>query len=257
MIKLLIDLILKRRQNQKLLMVLVMSLSTVAAAFETVPFDFYSESYTAPLQNNFVHFQRLRLKSDKFAFFSEPKISTNFFVGIENNNNFDNNNLVPELGAQLNYSQLQALISYRLEYANKKEFSENTLRVGLTYGDFWRLPVESSFFEHYSEAFDVVPQKSSSYIAYSTWLKLGWRWIEKLKFSFDPLVVGYRFYDNTNVAQVGSDYRMGQLGFQARYVVDSHAVVSVEVFKAWTDSRQSGSLNKANFWALFTIGVSY
>lgn len=220
-------------------------------------FDLYAESYNSPLQDDVVHFQRLRLKPSYFHW-EKGDLKANGFVGIESTSQKRNSYLTSEVGSLFLFQDIQFIVSYRREYLNVEDRAFHSLRAGVVLAHYWALPVQNTFTEYYFEAFQRVAEKRLPLFIYSGWAKLGYRMSLTDFLSWDPAVVGVRIYDSTDAAQAGVGYRMIQLGTQATfYKAQNNTSASIGAFKAWTSVRSSQNADPADYWFLLSLGVQF
>ncbi len=214
----------------------------------------YAESYQAPFQKDFVHFQRLRADFKNHFSVNQEALKLYPSVLIENYKDQAGTNTSLDLGYRAEWSKVTFLASARRERLGSNSVS--VARAGLVYGSYIRLPLDQTFLESYVESFYTLPEQSSPFASLSAWSKAFYRYGQFNGFSFDPAVVSLRVYDNTNRFVAGPDYRSLQLGLQASYYQELHqAGASLMLMRSYTESQTAKAINE--YWILFALGVAF
>lgn len=230
----------------------------VGAASKDLPqiaaLSLYAESYLAPFQKDFVHFQRLRADFKNHFSINNEVLKLYPSVFIENYKDQAGTNTSLDLGYRAEWSKVTFLASARRERLGANSVS--VARAGLVYGNYVSLPLDQTFLESYIESFYTLPEQSSPFASLSAWSKAFYRYGQLNGFSFDPAVISIRVYDNTNRFTAGPDYRSLQLGLQGSYYQELHqAGATLMLMRSYTESQTAKAIN--DYWILFALGVAF
>lgn len=213
--------------------------------------DIYAETYTDPLRDNLVHFQRLR-----FEFQDLSKYKWSPYLSAEHYKNDLSKNLIVEGGVRaLLLKQIYLSAALRQEKIDDSDLSFLTFRTGAVWGFFRELKIKKTYFDAYFESFLVKSERQEAYSLAAGWFKYGYRAYSKNNFVIDPITLGMRFYENSRHVIAGDDYLTIFLGPQIAYFLSRPKLsTSLLVSYAKTHSRTGDPQN--DIWAVWALGVN-